>query len=518
MRRADARAILARYPDAVAGRRLYRRLRLARAGYDAIERLVPRAGVVVDLGAGEGLLAHVLVRAGPDRRVIAVDHHPGRVARLTASAKGLPLEARLGDFTTIELPPCDAVLLVDVLHYLDRARPGGAPPRRGRGRCVPAGCLLLRDPDAGAGWKFAWNRLHELAATTLGLTRATIGAYRTGGAWVALLADLGLADARAGRRRFLTPYADRVVTAVRGPGLRERPASAGPPVPVAPPSAAFGPACLVCGAYGRHEILVHPEGRLTRCRRAASCRSTRCPRPRRRSRATTPRTSEARPATATTPARRRTSAASSVGASPASAPRAGAGACSTSAPPPARSSLEARAARLRRHRRRADRRRGRAAPRARGLDVRTSPVESAVAPCARVRRRDDVRRARARRRPRGGPPAPARLARAGRSARPRRPRLRRVVGAALGRPLAVRDAEGAPPLLHPSHAPRDAPRRRASPSRRSGSRARPSPSARSPAASASSARWAASRTPAPPSRSAPSSPSPAPRIHPYGVR
>src|SRR5207247_7438035 len=82
--------ILALYRDRTPLRQLYRRLRLSCAGYEGLLRLVPPAGTIVDLGAGEGLLAHALAGAaeGKARRVVAVDHDPARVARLRAAASG----------------------------------------------------------------------------------------------------------------------------------------------------------------------------------------------------------------------------------------------------------------------------------------------------------------------------------------------------------------------------------------------------------------------------------------------
>lgn len=216
MTRAERRAILARYPDPSPLRRVYRRLRLARGGYDAIEARVPSAGLVLDLGAGEGLLAHVLVARAPRRVVLAIDHDPRRAERLARSARGLPIEARAADFATCALPPCDAVLLVDVLHYLDRTSQERLLARA-RDALRPGGLLLLRDPDAGAGLAFAWNRLHERLFTILRVTKASIGAYRTSAAWASLLGHLGFMDVEMPRRRPWSPYADRLVVARRAP-------------------------------------------------------------------------------------------------------------------------------------------------------------------------------------------------------------------------------------------------------------------------------------------------------------
>ena len=212
MNAAQRREILAAYPDPSPPRRLYRRLRLARGGYDEIESLVPRDGLVVDLGCGEGLLAHVLARGAPGRRILAVDHDVRRVDRLDRSAAGLAIDAVCGSMLDVTLPVCDAVLLVDVLHYFDRATQESLIARA-VAALRPGGVLILREPDAGLHLRMLWNRLHERLFTLLRFTRARIGAYRTSGAWAGLLSHVGLEGAEARRHRFFTLYADRIVTA-----------------------------------------------------------------------------------------------------------------------------------------------------------------------------------------------------------------------------------------------------------------------------------------------------------------
>lgn len=211
---AERREILNAYPDPAPVRRMYRRLRLARGGYDEIEALVPRDGVVIDLGCGEGLLAHVLARRAPGRRVLAVDHDAARVERVRRSAAGLSIEAVHASMLDVALPRCDAVLLVDVLHYFERAAQEALLARAVEA-LRPGGLLLLREPDAGLYVRMVWNRFHERLFTLLRFTRAHIGAYRTAGAWAGLLSHLGCADAAPGRHRFLSLYADRLVTGHR---------------------------------------------------------------------------------------------------------------------------------------------------------------------------------------------------------------------------------------------------------------------------------------------------------------
>lgn len=202
-----------RYKDGGIGAHLYRWLRLDHGGLRALAAHFPREGRIVDLGSGAGLLAHVLVEDAPARQVLCVDHDAARLASLRASASGLPIEAVEADMASFDLPPCDGVALVDVLHYLDEAGQDALLARAAEA-LAPGGVLVLRDPDPDGGLRFDLTRTHEALATRLGLTHARVGHYRRGHEWSFLLRLLGLETQVLPLKR-LTPYSDRTVVGIR---------------------------------------------------------------------------------------------------------------------------------------------------------------------------------------------------------------------------------------------------------------------------------------------------------------
>ncbi len=221
--------LLEAWPDGALSAALYRRLRLAWGGLDDLAWLLPPRGLVVDLGCGEGLLAHLWVRGGTDRRVVAVDWDPDRVARLRSSLDGLPIEAALDSMETFEIPACDGVALVDVLHYLDATAQDRLLDRAATA-LRPGGTVVLRDPDAGAGWHHRLARAHEHVFQTLGITRGAKGRFRTGAEWARALEARGLEARVLPASRV---YADRTLVghrpssngrarAPRGPGPAAR--------------------------------------------------------------------------------------------------------------------------------------------------------------------------------------------------------------------------------------------------------------------------------------------------------
>ena len=191
---------------------------------------LPRRGRLLDLGCGRGIAMALLTAAGdqfargaypegwpppPAMQLsgLEADPSPARVAM--AGLQGRAAVAT-GDLVSAPLPPADAVLLIDVLHYL----PPGDQQRllaRVAGALPQGGLLLVREADAAAGWRFLAVRLSErLMAFCRGDWRQWRQGfhYRRKDDWIALLGGLGL-TAAAGPMGMGTPYANVLIQAVR---------------------------------------------------------------------------------------------------------------------------------------------------------------------------------------------------------------------------------------------------------------------------------------------------------------
>jgi uncharacterized protein len=86
--------------------------------FGLLDGAVPRNGFVLDLGCGYGLATHWLAHITDQRTLLGVDYDENkiRVAQRTAP-QDQRIKFELRDILNWEYPPCDVVLLLDVLHY-----------------------------------------------------------------------------------------------------------------------------------------------------------------------------------------------------------------------------------------------------------------------------------------------------------------------------------------------------------------------------------------------------------------
>lgn len=158
-------------------------------GHDPVFRhllgagLIPPGARVLDIGCGQGLLASLLracgeMRAGgewptawpaapAEARVTGIELMERDVARARA-ALGDAEDARFvcGDMRSVSFPASDAVVILDVLHYVTHAEQE-AVLKRVHEALAPGGRLLLRVGDAGARRGFAISQWVDRVVTRM---------------------------------------------------------------------------------------------------------------------------------------------------------------------------------------------------------------------------------------------------------------------------------------------------------------------------------------------------------------
>jgi len=186
---------------------------------------------LLDLGCGQGLLAAWLLAArachaagrgwpahwpAPPQLVSyrGIEINPREAARAQqafAAEPGAALQIVHGDIADVDYGSADAVVILDVLHYIDYA----AQERvlaRARGALDGAGLLLLRVGDADAGLRFALGAAVDHTVCLARRGRWQPLQCRPLRAWQELLVRLGFAS-RALPMSAGTPFANVLLVA-----------------------------------------------------------------------------------------------------------------------------------------------------------------------------------------------------------------------------------------------------------------------------------------------------------------
>lgn len=190
--------------------------------------LLPEARVV-DIGCGQGLMASLLQAcaamqaagqwpAGWPRPASAssytgIELMPKDVARAQRALAGLPLQPQFicADMCEAHVPPCDVVVILDVLHYVDHAAQLGVL-QKVRQALAPQGRLLLRVGDAAHQRGFAVSQWVDRVVTLARGHRVPPTWGRTLQAWTSLLQDLGFV-VRSIPQSQGTPFANVLLAA-----------------------------------------------------------------------------------------------------------------------------------------------------------------------------------------------------------------------------------------------------------------------------------------------------------------
>jgi SAM-dependent methyltransferase len=188
---------------------------------------------IIDLGCGQGLLAAWLLAAWAWHNADSARTWPrqwpappklqsytgleinasevARARRAFAFDPGAAVRVVHADIRDVDYPAADAVVILDVLHYLDYTSQERVL-RQARAALGPHGLLLLRIGDAAAGAGFQLGKAFDQTVALLRRRRWVRLAHRPLADWQALLERCGFAS-RPVALRSAPPFADVLLSA-----------------------------------------------------------------------------------------------------------------------------------------------------------------------------------------------------------------------------------------------------------------------------------------------------------------
>ncbi|HEY6241796.1 MAG TPA: methyltransferase domain-containing protein [Burkholderiales bacterium] len=191
--------------------------------------LLPDRGNLLDLGCGQGILLSLLEAAKVQCQAglwplgwpapplnLALRGIELRERRVQAARRALGgnVQVDLGDLRDLDLQPCSAIVMLDVLFYLEKEEQQRLLDRASAA-LEPGGLLLLREADAGAGFAFRATRWSERFA---GALRGEFGQplhYRSAVQWIAELSGRGFSVSVEPMSEG-TPFANLLFVARKG--------------------------------------------------------------------------------------------------------------------------------------------------------------------------------------------------------------------------------------------------------------------------------------------------------------
>lgn len=116
-------------------------------------------GEVVDVGCGRGQMGLLLLELGKATRVLGFDWDKDKIEEATlASGDDARLRFWVGDTRTEEIPACDTVLMLDVLHYLTDEEQDALVVRAAKSA---RHTIVIRELDPDRGWRSTMTRMQE---------------------------------------------------------------------------------------------------------------------------------------------------------------------------------------------------------------------------------------------------------------------------------------------------------------------------------------------------------------------
>jgi uncharacterized protein len=141
--------------------------------YSIYNELLPRKGMILDIGCGYGYVSHLLSMTSPERKITGIDYDEEKI-RTAASCFSMNenLEFITADVNEYPIDGKDAFILSDVLHYMP-AESQENLLRKCLEKLNENGTILIRDAHAGMKKRHKGTKVTEFLSTRIGFNKTS---------------------------------------------------------------------------------------------------------------------------------------------------------------------------------------------------------------------------------------------------------------------------------------------------------------------------------------------------------
>lgn len=134
-------------------------IRFFTAPYEHLEKLVPKKGLIVDLGCGYGIFSNLLGLMSSERKIVGIDLDE---KKLEFASHQIPnVSFRCEDVTRSDLVNADCVLMVHLLHHLNSFEEQEKLTKVCYEKLRSGGKLIVCEIDRTPWWKYIITQLAD---------------------------------------------------------------------------------------------------------------------------------------------------------------------------------------------------------------------------------------------------------------------------------------------------------------------------------------------------------------------
>lgn len=163
---------------------VFTHIRFFTAPYVPLEKLVPKKGLIIDLGCGYGIFSNLLGLISPERQVIGIELDKEKLS--FANHQILNVSFRCEDVTKSNLVNADCILMIHLLHHLNSFEEQEKLTKVCYEKLRPGGELIVCEIGRSPWWKYIVTQ----SADHILYPGDTIY-YRTENEWVSFFKNFG---------------------------------------------------------------------------------------------------------------------------------------------------------------------------------------------------------------------------------------------------------------------------------------------------------------------------------------